>query len=293
MLRFARLAGLLLAAGIGIGAIAVSQSGRGSESRIISGSAVRIGEGAARLFVELGPKGEPSTIGIAFDEGVLRGLAPKMNSTSRCFDKDRDGQLAHGECIGDYQFNFSLPKGTENLQLPFKFATVNWNPEGHMEPAPKVWSVGHYDFHFYIVEPSAIEAIRAGPCAELIDCDDFKRASMPLPTQYQPEGYLDVGAAVARMGNHLVDSKDPELANPALGFSSTFIYGAYDGRLIFLEPMVSHSFLSSKPNRCIPVRSAQAFATSGYYPTQYCVRYDESTRGYRVTLEGLTYRKAT
>ena len=101
-----------------------------------------------------------------------------------------------------------------------------------------------------------------------------------------------VGAAVAAMGNHLVDSKDPELADPTLGFSSTFIYGAYDGKLIFLEPMVSHKFLSSKPDRCIPLRGPQAYAVSGYYPSTYCVRYDGLSKTYRVTLEGLTYRKA-
>ena len=31
------------------------------------------------------------------------------------------------------------------------------------------------------------------------------------------------------MGNHLVDARDPEIANPSLGFSHTFIYGAYTG----------------------------------------------------------------
>jgi hypothetical protein len=95
------------------------------------------------------------------------------------------------------------------------------------------------------------------------------------------------------MGNHLVDARDPELANPALGFSRTFIYGAYDGKLIFLEPMVSHVFLTSRSNRCTPVRAPGAYASAGYYPTSYWVRHDAATQTFRVTLEGLVYRHAS
>jgi hypothetical protein len=260
--------------------------------RTLQGAAVRVGDGEARTFVELGSDGRPQAIGVAFGEGALRGLPSKMNSTSRCFDKNGDGKMGHGECMGDFEFTLAMPAGTADLELPFKYATVNWNPEGHMAPAPPVWSAAHYDFHFFIVEPSLINGIGTGPCAELIDCDDFKRASVALPKQHLPEGYIDVGAAVAAMGNHLIDSTDPEVADPGRGFSSTFIYGAYEGKLIFLEPMVSHKFLTSRPNRCSPVRGPQDFATTGYYPTMYCVRYDGATSSYRVTLEGMVYRKA-
>ena len=100
-----------------------------------------------------------------------------------------------------------------------------------------------------------------------------------------------MGASVAGMGNHLVDSRDPELADPSLGFSSTFIYGAYDGKLIFLEPMVSRAFLASRPDRCTPIRAPKGYATPGYYPTTYCVRHDAATSTHTVTLEGLIYRE--
>ena len=295
MLHAARLTGLFAASVIGAAAIAVQSLSTTPDNgpRSLIGPAVKIGQGQARMFVELGNDGQPQLIGIGFDEGALRGLPTRMNSTSRCFDKNGDGALSHGECMGDYQFTLDMPAGTADLKLPFKYATVNWNPEGHMEPAPSVWSAAHYDFHFFIVEPSLINGIRTGPCAELIDCDDFKRASVALPKHHQPQGYIDVGAAVASMGNHLIDSTDPEVADPSRGFSSTFIYGAYDGKLTFLEPMISHKFLASRPDRCSPVREPQAYATAGYYPTSYCVRYDASMSSYRVTLEGMVYRKAS
>jgi hypothetical protein len=138
-----------------------------------------------------------------------------------------------------------------------------------------------------------IQSIRPGPCGEFIHCDDSARASKVIPERHFPPDYIDVGAAVPGMGNHLVDSKDPELADPKLGFSSTFIYGAYDGKLIFLEPMVSHAYLSKRPQECRPVRAPRSYAVEGYYPTRYCVRHDASTSTYQVTLEGMVHRQAT
>jgi hypothetical protein len=279
----------VMAAALGLTAAGVALR---PASSTLQGPEVAVGNGAARMFVELGPQGEPRTLGIALTEAALTGLATHMNTTSRCFDKNGDGQIAHGECLGDYQADLTLPAGATNLGIPVRWATVNWNPEGHLPPAPHVWSAAHFDFHFFMVEPALIQGIRTGPCAEFIHCEDFARASTPLPEQHVPQDYIDVGAAVAAMGNHLVDARDPELADPKLGFSSTFIYGAYDGKLIFLEPMVSHAFLSSRPQQCRPVRAPRTYAIGGYYPTSYCVRYDAPSATYRVTLEGLVNRHA-
>jgi hypothetical protein len=80
------------------------------------------------------------------------------------------------------------------------------------------------------------------PCGELADCGDFKRATRPVPAQYLPSDYIDVGAVVPRMGNHLLDSQSPELKD-SLPFATTFIYGAYEGELIFWEPMITLDFL--------------------------------------------------
>jgi hypothetical protein len=260
------------------------------ESGTLQGPEVPVGKGFARMFVERGAQGEPRAIGIALSEAALTGLAQRMNTTSRCYDKNGDGTVAHGECLGDYQATLQLPAGAEELGVPVRWATVNWNPEGHLAPAPPVWSAAHFDFHFFLAEPSLIEGIRTGPCAEFIHCEDSARASAPLPPHHVPEGYIDVGAAVAAMGNHLIDSRDPELADPKLGFSRTFIYGTYDGKLTFLEPMISHAYLSRRRQECTPIRAPKAYAVAGYYPTSYCVRHDAAGGTYRITLEGLVYR---
>lgn len=253
--------------------------------RTLLGDEVPVGDGTARMFIDVSAEGTPLALGIVLTEGAMTGLATHMNTTSRCWDKSGDGHIAHGECLGDYESRLSMPAGSEELGLPFRWSTVNWNPEGHVPPAPHVWSAAHFDFHFFVTEPEVIHAIRPGPCGEFIDCEDFERASKPLPSHLLPQDYIDVGAAVPAMGNHLIDSDDPEIADPSLGFSKTFIYGVYDGRMIFLEPMVSHSYLASQPNACAPVKTPVAYADPGYYPTLYCTRYDPETRTYRVTLE--------
>lgn len=286
--------GLMFRAAIGaslavVAAVAVDANGD-SHERTLQGEAVKVGGGTARMYVDVAPDGSPRAIGIALSAAAMQGLPERMNSTSRCFDKDGDKHLAHGECLGDYQSTLSLPNEARKFNLPVSWATVNWNPEGHMHPAPPVWGAAHFDFHFFMVEPELINSIRPGKCGEIIDCDDFAKARVPLPAEQRPTDYIDVGAAVTAMGNHLIDAKDPELADPSLGFSRTFIFGTYAGRMIFLEPMISHAYLSSLPDACTPIKTPQAWPTSAYYPTSYCVKYDSVTATYRVTLEGLSLR---
>ena len=99
---------------------------------VLQGPPVAVGNGAARLFVAVGPDGKPRSIGIALTEPALSGLAEHMNSTSRCFDRNGDGTLAHGECLGDEQVNLELPAaavaGTVNV------VTARSGPTGMSDP---------------------------------------------------------------------------------------------------------------------------------------------------------------
>ena len=77
------------------------------------------------------------------------------------------------------------------------------------------------------------------------DCDDFKRAQIPIPKHYVHPDHIDVGAAVPDMGNHLIDAKSPELVTKGTVFTHTFIFGAYDGHVSFYEPMITRAYLES------------------------------------------------
>jgi hypothetical protein len=96
---------------------------------------------------------------------------------------------------------------------------------------------------------------------------------------------------VPRMGNHLLDSQSPELKD-SLTFTRTFIYGAYEGELIFWEPMITLDMLQKTMDACWSISQPEEFLQAGYYPTQYCVR--QSRKGGRtVSLEGFRYSEAT
>jgi hypothetical protein len=92
------------------------------------------------------------------------------------------------------------------------------------------------------------------------------------------------------MGNHLLDSQSPELKD-SLPFASPFIYGVYDGEVLFWEPMITLDLLRNTQDSCLEIRQPEAFQQAGYYPTQYCVRQDRG--GWRtVSLERFRYSEA-
>jgi hypothetical protein len=101
-----------------------------------------------------------------------------------------------------------------------------------------------------------------------------------------------VGIVVPKMGNHLLDSQSPELVDPTTPFTRTFIYGAFDGELIFWEPMITLDFMRRAEHACFEISQPLAFQRSGYYPTRYCVRRDAEKQQRTVSLEGFVYSHA-
>jgi hypothetical protein len=143
------------------------------------------------------------------------------------------------------------------------------------------------------VSQEEVEAIRPGPCVEKINCEDLETATKPVPAPYLPANYADVGAAVPAMGNHLIDTTAPELADPPQAeFTHSFIYGAYDGHITFYEPMIAHDFLLTQPSECKAMSLPEAWETSGYYPTEYCIGYSPEREEYTLSLEKFVYREA-
>ena len=130
-----------------------------------------------------------------------------------------------------------------------------------------------------------------GSCGIFMDCKAFELSSKPVPAKYVHPDQIDVGASVPRMGNHLINSRSPELIDSTRRFTHTWIVGAYDGHVTFWEPMITHEFISSKQDVCVPIRQPQQWETSGYYPTTYCIRYHKKNDSHTVSLEGLIKRE--
>jgi len=126
----------------------------------------------------------------------------------------------------------------------FHHVAVNWNPKSHIPEG--VYNVPHFDFHFYTISPTERERITARG-------EDLERCRKRLPEAFVPEGYvLAPGSEEPGVGAHWIDPASHEFHGKA--FTHTFIYGSYDGRLIFVEPMMSKAFLESKPDIALPVK---------------------------------------
>ena len=257
------------------------------QARTYSSAEQKIGAGTVKSYVTKSAIGVPVAIGVTMTPGAREQLPAEPNNYSRCFDVNGDGVYGHHECIGDEERILELPAAAKGLKIPFKWITVNWNPLGHVAP----YAVPHYDFHFFAADRERVEAIRPGTCGELANCDDFKHATQPLEPKYLPAGYIDVGAVLPRMGNHLFNSQSPELKDKK-PFTHTFIYGVYEGDLTFWEPMITPNvFRQTRSGACYDIPQPKAFKQTGYYPTRYCIRQDAQTSDYTVSLENFVYAK--
>ena len=283
--RLAGAAGVILGAAVlAAGCAPQGQSG----PKIFYGDAQGLGEGTVRTWLEASADGTLEKLGVEMSKSALSGLPVKRNMTSRCFDVNGNGVLDPMECEGDEERKLSLPAEAAALGVTFSWVSVNFNPEGHI---PENWTVPHFDFHFYLAPKEEISAIRTGQCGILINCDDFETAVKPVPAKYTPPDYISIDAAVSEMGNHLIDSTSPQMGPPFAKAEHVVIYGAYDGHIIFIEPMITSETLMNNPNTCFEIKQPEAWEASGYYPAEYCITADDAR--YYVSLSGLTYHEAS
>ena len=230
---------------------------------LVYGDAVALGAGNARSYVQL-ENGTPVEIGVALSEQALQGL-PAGNGDAN----DHSNMFVH---------LLPMPDG---VPLQFNFVELDWNPAGH-EP-PGIYDLPHFDFHFNLnTEAERLAIDPADPA--------FQQMAENVPAQeFMPAGYVAPAlVAVPRMGVHWIDPTSPELNGET--FTATFIYGTWDGELIFAEPMITREFLLSKPsfNKTIPAPARVQKA--GPMPTAYRIYWNETTKEYRVALASLVAR---
>jgi Domain of unknown function (DUF5602) len=239
-----------------------SESSNASKERTIVGETKPLGKGQVRSWLSLDKNGNPAAIGLTFTEDALKTLPNALPPGTE-----------------GMEVSLALPK--EAAATAFKHIGLDWNPHGH--PPEKIYDLAHFDFHFYMIT----EEERAGITAK---GDDLLKSRKQPAAEFVPEGYVYVpDSEIPRMGAHWVNPLSKELQGQT--FTTTFLYGSYDGRLIFAEPMIAKSFLETKTNVTellkLPAKYARANA---YYPTKYSVRYDPIKKEYTIALEGMTLR---
>lgn len=214
-----------------------------------------LGGGVAKAFITLNYAGNPVNVGFAISETAMNNLP---------HDEDH------------YGLALDLPSQA-NGKTPFKFLGLDYNPHGH-EPVG-VYNVPHFDFHFYKITNAERLAITAGdPKLDVLPAESY------LPATYFPAG------GVPQMGNHWIDPASPELNGEP--FTKTLIYGSYDGKVTFVEPMITVEHIKAKDWLNIAIKQPQKFAPAGYYPTTYSVHHNLQAKLYEITIENFVNRTA-
>lgn len=259
---FVTLAAVLMVTGAVFAQRAASRSAAAPKERTIVGETKSLGAGQARSWVRVDRNGNPTAVGVTLSEGALQEL-PK---------EPPPGEEGIGISLG-------LPK--QASRTAFKHIWLNFNPHGH--PPAKIYDVAHFDFHFYMISDAEREAITATGEGQV-------KGNKQPPAEFIPEGYSFIpDSTVPRMGAHWVNPLSRELHGQP--FTTTFLFGSYDGRLIFAEPMITKSFLEAKTDVTEMIKLPKSYEQRGaYYPTRYSVRYDAATKEYTVALEGMTRR---
>lgn len=159
-------------------------------------------------------------------------------------------------------------------QTGFTFANIYWNPHGH---GPAVYSVPHFDFHFYFVPEQEVGEI---------DCKDtVKPQAVPVgyilpPDETVPGIGKIVGACVPDMGMHSSPETD---FNSKVPWKGSLLVGYYGGKTIFLEPMVTTALLLQR--RSFSLRIPQGIEPAAHvrYPREFRAVYLPKHKAYDFT----------
>lgn len=249
---------VIVAIGVLVAACSGDSTGVNNGATTEYGAAVAVGNGTARSY-QVVQNGALTELGVALSQGVLDSLptTPRM---------------------GGYEYVLPLPSGNSTQ---FQVVGFNWNPTGH--PPSTVYTVPHFDVHFYMISPTERGAIDPTDPA-------FAAKAANVPTAaFRIAGYVadQPANAVPHMGVHWTDSNAGEFHGQS--FTRTFILGSWDGRFIFFEPMVTRAYLLTHPDEVIPLASASQRAISGYYPTGYRVSWNAASAEWRIALANLAH----
>ena len=227
------------------------------------GPAVQFGEGHVRSWANISHDDKPLAIGIEFTEGVLQQQAEHQGSGDN-----------HG-----HEVLLTLHQKAKAL-MPFDHLTMGFMGAGH--PPPGIYSVPHFDFHFYKMPLEERLAIPSYPQA-------MSAFNNNPPQGYLPPAYVKAPAGEAQMGAHWMDVLSPEFNGQS--FTHTFVYGSYDGKVNFFEPMATLAFLSSGTTVHKAIRQAQLFdPMNTYYPTRYNIWKDQDKNRHYIAMDQMVWR---
>ena len=242
--------------------IAVASNRQADFINTFYGPEIHLGDGKVRSFITITHEDVPKEIGIEITEGLFQNLPTAYT--------EMHIPLHH--------------KATE--VTPYDHVEMDWMPNGH---PPAYFQLPHFDIHFYMLPEEDQMAIPA-PNATNTSLASTAAYGRPSPGVL-PADYTVASAAIPMMGRHWLDKFADVLPPSNQTFTHQFIYGTFDNKVIFLEPMVTRAFLLSGTDVHKTIKQPTIFDPTGtYYPTRYNIYTDETTGKVYVTLDQFVLR---
>ena len=216
-----------------------------------------LGSGTVSAFVQTDAAGRATRIGIEMTEAAIASLEHEM-------------------------IFVTVPLPEAAIAAGYDHVSLDWMPHGH-DPEG-MFTVPHFDVHFYMTTEA--ERLAIDPA----DPRFMEKAANRPPADLMPATFVPPPAPepVPGMGEHWIDATDPVLSGQP--FEAVLIYGAWDGEVTFVEPMVTRDLLLSKRafggRLTQPARVVEAVSLPGAWQ----VSYDSEAGVHRVSIDGLVER---
>lgn len=249
------------------------------------GESLAVGAGEVTTYATTNPSGRLSSLGVHVDGEAMAAFGDE-------------------EVRGHLHFPTETTEDSEIDLHQFTFMGFHYNPAGH--PPPGIYTVPHFDFHFYMLPDEEVERISGGPLGDA-PLPFLGLADYEVPDEQFPPGYVHEQHRfiVEEMGEHLLDGTAPEFQGEP--FTHTYVYGAHDpaiclgrpdrfetvelqgeevdlpvyvgdgeGQVHFVEPMITTDFVRDELTEEVTVEVAtpDVFAVADDYPTEYVMRPD-------------------
>ena len=243
---------------------ASAKKNQSQKANTFYGPQVHIGDGKVRSWIRITHDGVPQEMGLEMTEGALQNLPKAPAGTT-----------------GEFTVEYLIPLHQKAKEVtPYDHIEIDWQANGHFPPG--IFDVPHFDIHFYTISLADQMAIPApGPSTISL--------FGPPPAGYLPAEYTIMAAPIAKMGRHWLDATTfPTPSNP---FTHVLVYGTFYNKVVFIEPMITRSFLLTNTTVHQAIKQPTVYNPSGtYYPTMYNIYRDGKKENIYITLDEFAWK---
>ncbi|MFC3034351.1 hypothetical protein ACFOEE_17735 [Pseudoalteromonas fenneropenaei] len=166
----------------------------------------------------------------------------------------------------DAHLNFPRIAGS-----PFKHSYFSWNPAGHSPSG--VYDIAHFDIHLAFVEKEELAAIQfADPEGQILPPAEYMPPTS-IPQTFPNGNYINVPG----QGVHWYYNDTPEFNGGV--FTETLLWGSYNGKLTFVEPMITFDTIISNPHFEKEIDMPLCVENTGFYPKVYGWDHKQNSEG--------------